>query len=224
MGRGRGFCWTPAFSKSLQAKPSNLLFNTQLLKSWSDLPWRYACIGGGRLLCSTWLNAELWMFYEEEGKNSERVWFPVDAELLIPSETCAADRWQVAWGTAFSYTGGGGRVIWKSVKEIHVWVCAKWFRCLYRGCVLLSVFGLSDAALRKCFWFQWEFQGNKVVLALRAGESCRFLLLSVLLCKWMFESGSVKNKFVFCFHFLVRCVTVRSAEECERGCASWAFA
>lgn len=50
------------------------------------------CLGGrcilvgGRLLCSTWLNEELWMFYEEEAKNSQGIWFPVNTKLLIPSE------------------------------------------------------------------------------------------------------------------------------------------
>lgn len=58
------------------------------------------------------------------------------------------------WGTAFSYTGDGDRVVWKWVKKRCVRVCATWVPCLYCGCVLLSTFGLSNALLCKWFLFQ----------------------------------------------------------------------
>lgn len=98
-----------------------------------------------------------------------------------------------ARGTAFSDMEGGNHVIWKLVKEIHIWVCATWFCCLYCGYILLSVFGLRNTLFCKCFWFRWELDGNKMVLSLRGLECCH-LLLSVLLCEWISRSGSVKNK------------------------------
>lgn len=150
-------------------------------------------------------------------KNRERTVKGCDFPSMQNSQWNACS-WPVgAWGVAFPYTAGGDRVIWKWVKKIDVWLCCTCFYCLYCGSILPLIFGLTNALLHKCFWFQWEFEGNNMVLALRAVESCYLSLLSALLCKWVFESGSVRNKFG-CFVF-IKCVAVRSAEECMLGAA-----
>lgn len=155
------------------------------------------------------------MFYEEQRKSSEGMWFPVHGEFPVKCVQLTSGDLRIA----FPYTGDGDRVIGKWVKETDVWLCCTCFCFLYCGCILPFIFGLTNASLHKCFWFQWEFEGNKMVLALRAVESCYLPLLSALLCKWIFESASVKNKSGILF--FIRCVAVRSAEECKLGAAHW---
>lgn len=148
IGRERGFCWTTPFSIGLKER----LAVCSLIHSFQNLgviSLRGMLVGG---VCFPhmvkWRDMNvLWRKGKEQWGVLISSWqhWVVYAQLNICS-------WPKTEGTAFSYTGVGDNGIWKWVKEIHVWVCARWFCCVYCGCVFLPMFGLSSALLSKYFW------------------------------------------------------------------------
>lgn len=140
-------------------------------KIWKCHPSEVRVCWWGAFAFSSWLSEELWMFYEGKGKNSWGVLISSSRHWVVYSQWNPCS-WPRTEGTAFSYTGLGG--IWKWVKEIHVWACARWFCCLC-GCFYLPMFGLSSALLRNAFdYFTTAFdfsghsKGMRLVLVSRA--------------------------------------------------------
>lgn len=150
MGRERGFCWTPPFSRGLE----EMLAVCSFIHSFQNLGMtslRGVCMLVGGVCFQCMVKWRAMNVSWRKGKNSEGFWFPADdTELFIPNEMPVADQGLkvLPFLTQESVT----LAFEKWVKKIHVWACARWFCCLYCGCVFLPMFGLSSALLHKCFW------------------------------------------------------------------------
>lgn len=150
-GEGKGVLLDTLFLQRPRGKAGSLLFNTQLSESWSDIPQRYVCIGGGGVCLQRVVKWRAMNVLWRKGKEQWGVLISSRRRWVVYSQWNACS-WPRTEGTAFSYTGVGDSGIWKWVNEIRVWACARWFCCLYCGCILLPISGLRSALLCKCFW------------------------------------------------------------------------
>lgn len=144
-GEGRGVLLDAPFLQRPQGKAGSLLF----LHSFQNLgvtSLRGTCVlvGGVCFQCMVKWRAMnvLW----RKGKEQWGVLISSWRRWVVYSQWNPCS-WPRAEGTVFSYTGLGGSGIWKWVKEIHVWACARWFCCL---CVCFS----AHVCTEQCFTSQ----------------------------------------------------------------------
>lgn len=149
MGREKGFCWTPPFSRGLEERLA-VCSSVHSFQNLGVTSLRGMCVLVGGVCFQRVVKWRAMNVLWRKGKEQWRVLISSWRRWVVYSQWNACS-WPRTEGTvAFSYTGVGDSGIWKWVNKIHVWACARWFCCLYCGCVLLPMSGLRSAC--KCFW------------------------------------------------------------------------
>lgn len=149
MGREGGFCWTPPFSRGLKERLA-VCSSYIAFKIWEWHPSEVGVCWWGGVCFQCMVKWRAMNVLWRKGKEQWGVLISSWRRWVVYSQWNPCS-WPRTEGTVFSYTGLGGSGIWKWVKEIHVWACARWF-CFLCGCVFLPMFALSTALLLKCFW------------------------------------------------------------------------